>query len=212
MAPPLHQSETNDEPCCKVGKGVEFTGESNLDQRLADKYDTESTSLRDLEEFFNSELVSSMLRELDGDVVSRLNERVTADPEELAHILSNGDGATLARVEGTLEEGGVDVDELTDRFVSYRTMKNHLNDCLEVDTSRDKVEPLSVVDAQTTVEWSMSRHDKISSRTVKRLAQFEDGLSSNITVQTTTKVTCETCGVKRPIDSYMIDGCDCQTT
>lgn len=201
--------EADTQPCCKVGKGIKHIGDERLNDKIVTRYSDDSVGLRDLETIFNSHLVSHMLSDLDGNVLEVLNRRETADPETLAEILHDDEGKTIAGVRKTLEKAGVDVEQLTSRFVTYRTIKNHLNNCLEVDTSREEAEPFSTNGAQAQIEWSASRHTDISKHSIERLAKFKDEIGSEVTVQTNTTVTCSSCGVEKPISSYLTDGCHC---
>lgn len=196
--------------CCKIGRGIQKYDCSDLNDRLVEAYTINDASLRDLERVVNESFIRAVLDDLDDRDFRRLNDTVTTTPGELLDVLTGDDRSERARTETILEQAGVDVEALRRDFVSYRTVKKHLNQCLDVDTSRKAPEPVSRTDALDTIEWAETRCERVVDRTIDRLqATHDEILESNTSVSVSTRVTCSDCGVTKPVTAYITDGCGC---
>lgn len=200
-------------PCCKIGRGIQRYERTDLNDRLVEAYTIEDASLRDLERTVNESFVRAILDDIDDRTFRRLNDAVTTTPGELFDVLTGDDKSTQARAKTILEQAGIDVEELRGDFVSYRTVKKHLNQCLDVDTSRKAPEPVTQTDAQDTIEWAETRCERVVNRTIERLQATHDNIpKADVTVYTSTRVVCSGCDESLPVTTYINNGCACPDT
>lgn len=199
-------TESPRETChCKVGSGIQKYDLGDLDDELVRKYRDDDYSLRDLETEVNVAFTRAALDAAD-------THGINASPEKIVRILHSGDDISRreeARLETQLQQAGVDVDELRKDYLSYRTVKNHLNDCLEVDTSR--TETITLDDACATIGWARNRCENVIYQTLKRLSNANHiTLGTDVDVTITPRVTCHDCGVSVTISEFLSsNGCDC---
>lgn len=198
-----------DDPCCKIGRGIKRYDRPDLDNRLVEEYTINGGSLRSLEQTVNQAFIRGMLDTVDADTVQKLNSTATSNPSDLVDVLSGDNKQQQARVETILEQAGVAVDQLKDDFVSYRTVKKHLNKCMDIDTSRKGPDPITTADAEDTIEWAETRCECIVNRTIKRLSNTNDTISTNVSANTTTRITCKDCGTTEPVSVFIRNGCNC---
>lgn len=195
-------TEQNGHVCgCKVGRNIEKYELNRFDEKLLEQRD-DGASLRHLESVVNKALLRSALedsrRDFIGDVDS-IYERLT-DAE-----MSAGKRAETA---DQLSRGDVDVDELLSDFVSYQTVRTHLQDCLEVDTRRGQ--SLNPEDARGTIEWARSRSEGIIERTIERLSGVSGFQSGDVDVTYTVRVSCPDCKTSSRIEAFIErGGCQC---
>jgi len=191
---------------CKIGKGIEEYGRQELHGEIIRRYRDQDESLRELESFINREFAAAAVQ----------NARVDATPAEIVRILhSNDDDVSRreqARLETQLQQTGVNAEDLQKRFVSYRTVKNHLNDCVDVDTSRN--ESITIDSARKTIGWTRSRCEGVIEKTIERLSNADlVTTGSTVDVTVTPRVTCQDCATSITISEFLRqEGCDCNDT
>lgn len=186
---------------CKIGRNVQKYSLGEFDRRLTDRH-RDGASLRDLETVVNEAILSASIRAADAEVigdVSSVYETLTGD------AASAGERTELR---DRLSRAGVEVEAVTDDFVSYQTVRTHLRECLDLST--DQRDPLSVEDARGTIEWARSRSEGIVERTLERLAGTDAVTAGDVDVSHVVRATCDECGATFPVDVF-IDrgGCDC---
>lgn len=185
-------------PCCKVGRSLAAFGRAAYSDELARIAREEDASLRDLETRVNHVITEGALEGAARPV--ELSVRTIVD------VLTGDDDVTpreRARVRTLLSQRDIDPDALTGAYVSYRTIKNHLNDCEHVDTSREG-SPITPKRAEDTVGWSESKHRAIVRRTLERLrsvGEFEARGPVHVSIHTT--VTCERCNTSTPLSAVL---------
>jgi len=172
---------------CKVERVTEKYGLDDADQRLLRLRDHEGAGLRRLETRLNIwilkyAMIQHGMTVLDGE-------------EENYHRLLTDDsvleGARRdARRE--LEEAGIDVDEVTDDFVSYQTIRKHLNKCLGEDTSRNYT-PNPQNDRQN-IEKLRKRVVNVVEKSINRLRNHDIIQMGTPHVRVSIKVKCGDCG------------------
>lgn len=195
-------SEGTPQCSCKVGRDVGKYGLDDLDDELERRYVSGDASLRDLADLVNATIVGSAVDATDAEVVG--------DPASIYAAVRGEDVAPerSANVRDQLTYAGVDLDALTDDFVSHQTVRDHLRSCLDVDTSRAGVESLS--DAATVVEWASSRDEQIVDRTVERVRRLGLLDTGPLEISHSIRVTCVDCGATyRPTELFERGGCEC---
>lgn len=191
---------------CKIGKGIQKYGLDDLNDELTRKYRDDDYSLRDLETLINTAITTTTLNNTD----TALN----TTPEEVVRILHSDDDVSRReenRLETQLKQTGVNVETLRKDYITYRTVKNHLNDCLDVDTSR--TETITLDDARATIGWARTRSENVIEQTLKRLSNADKiTIGNDVDVTVTPRVTCPDCGVTVTISEFLTNnGCDCST-
>jgi DNA-binding transcriptional ArsR family regulator len=119
---------------CKVGRLVEDYGLHYLHDELQRRWtdDADRYSVRELEALLNQGLIRAELEAV-GD--SPLDGEV----ENLYELLTSDDVSSGKRIEARrrLERRDVDVDRLSDDFVSHQTVYRHLTSCLDLEYESD---------------------------------------------------------------------------
>lgn len=192
-------------PCsCKLGRNVARYDLGDLHDDLRERH-VEGASLRDLEGVVNRAILQSTLQSA--------NAAVIGDVGAIYEAL-RGDDVTAGRrteVRERLTQAGVDAPALREDFVSYQTVRTHLKECLDVDTTRET--QLSPDDARGTIEWARSRSEGIVERTLQRLERADELAAGDLDVSHVVRVACCDCGASRPVDEFVDrGGCDCDAT
>jgi len=196
------EADVGDPVCsCKIERNAETYGLSGLDRRLlAERED--GASLRDLERVVNETILAAALRRSDDEVIG--------DVASVYETLTDDEASAGERTALTdrLSRAGVDVEGLHEAFVSYQTVRNHLRECLDVETGRRT--ELSLSDARGTIEWARSRSEGIVERTVERLADADEVAAGDVDVSHTVRVSCGDCGASYPVERFLErGGCEC---
>lgn len=197
---------------CKVGRVAKRRGLAGLDDELQRRR-AEGASLRDLADLVNRRVLAAALDGVtDGAQVADLFGAVSGDRAvELVYEALAGDdvGAERrARVRTRLSQRGVDVDAVTDDWVTHPTVRRHLRECLGVETGREG--SVTPDDAMDTIEWSRSRAEGVLRRTFERLADAGLVRMGDLDVSATFQLTCTACGhTYRPRELLEEGGCAC---
>ncbi len=189
-------------PCsCKLGRNLAAYGLDDLHATLRERR-ADGDSLRDLERFVNTSLLDGALREAGAEVIG--------DVDAIYDALTGDDVSAGRRTEvrERLEHAGVDVATVEAAFVSYQTVRTHLRECLNLETSRER--SLSVDDARGTIEWARSRSEGIVERTLQRLDAADEVAAGDVDVSHVVRVDCGDCGSSYPVDEFVDrGGCAC---
>lgn len=175
----------------------------DVDERLRERW-ADGSSLRDLETYYNeavlrSAMASAGMDTLDGEAAN-LYRLLTADE------VSPGQRVDA---EARLDRNGLDPSEVTGDFVSYQTVRTHLNECLDVDTGRNT--RLTVDEARDTVLKLLSRTESVAERTVERLTESGTVTVEAPSVTVSLRVACSECGDERAFTRLLErGGCSCR--
>lgn len=191
---------------CKVDRVRDRYDLRDLDERLERRYNLgDEVGVRDLEEYLNTWILRRAINEagmvtLDGEV-------------DNYHRLLTDDNVSECAFEGAyreLKQGGLDVDAVVDDFVSYQTVRKHLNECLGIDTSRPDYEP-SFDDARQRIGKLATRLETVTSRVISRLRDHDALAMGEPEVTVHVKVECGNCG--RILEGRSLlrrQGCSCE--
>lgn len=189
---------------CKVDRVCAERGLPTLAERLVERRRERDASLRDLERFFNREVLAAAMRAAGMELLEN-------EAANVYRLLADEDVSHAARTEARdrLERAGVDVDAVTDDFVTYVTIRTHLRECEAVETGRE-----TTVDADAvaeTVFTLVGRTEAVTERELSRLAGTDAFDAGELTVSLTARVACERCGeeygLRRLLDR---GGCRCR--
>lgn len=187
---------------CKVGRLQSHYDLSALNERIRRRRAEEEASLRELASFINTRVVEHALDAQDADVAG--------DAESVYRALTSEEvpPERTVRVRNELTDIDIDVESLESDFVSYQTVRSHLNDCLDIDTSRSGVE--TVEDAQSLIEWTRTRDERVVRTALQRLDRKGKLSLGDISVTTDVVVRCNDCGTVSSVERLLDDGgCSC---
>jgi len=147
---------------CKVDRVAEKWVLDDVDEKLREQRQNAEASLRDLEDYFNRRVLEAAMRDARAEMIE-------GEVENTYHLLAADDVSSGSKVEvkDRLRRSGVDPEAVADDFVSYQTIRTHLQECLEVDTSLNTGVKKS--EAKNTVFKLLSRTEVITERTIDRL-------------------------------------------
>ncbi|AXR79365.1 rod-determining factor RdfA [Natrarchaeobaculum sulfurireducens] len=187
--------------------------------RLIDQYDLEGVgdelerrwshpddreSLRSLADWFNEQLLRAALSEASVDVLSE-------DVSRLYAILTGDTGSRGERTQigRRLEREGLDVDAITDTFVSYGAIRSYL-------VGHRGVSPPSASDGinrestAQTIEGLRRRTGTVTENKLQRLRKTDELHLGPHRVLVDVQVLCEECGKQYEITGLLESGtCDC---
>ena len=194
--------------CCKITRSLGRYGRDAYAETVENMYRDGDASLRDLEREINRVIA-------EGAVTAAASEATPIDISVEQIITAVRDGNELsrrekARIKSRLENAGLDPERLRKDLVTYRTVKNHLNDCVDVDTSRKKG-PITREEAKDTIGWAEHQYISIATRTLLRLQSAgKTNLSDDFDLSSRTVVTCNACGdTVRLSDLLAGESCSC---
>ncbi|WP_338009452.1 rod-determining factor RdfA [Natronoglomus mannanivorans] len=189
--------------CCKVGRTIAAYNLFEFNNELRRRKESGS-SLRELAEFMNTRVVERALEDAGVDIVG--------DPDDIYEKLTDDDVRSSQRkeLESKLQQQGVDIEQLQSDFVSHQTMKWHLNDCLDIDTSRAAT--IDFERERGTIEWSQARCEKVISQSLSRLQQANELQTGSLHITQTVRVTCTDCNRTYKINDLLAERtCECYT-
>lgn len=187
---------------CKIDRVAEAWGVSDLDARLRERW-AEGESLRDLETYVNERLLRAAMRAAGVDPVD-------GEAANLYRVLTDEGVSPGERIsaESRLERAGVEPGAITDAFVSYGTVRNHLRDCLGVETDRDTSPDPD--EARRTVLKLVSRTEAVAERAIERLAAAGALTIPEPSVTLSLRVACGDCGDEYTFSELLArEGCSC---
>jgi hypothetical protein len=161
-------------------------------------------SLRDLAEVFNRRLLGTVLASAPGSD--------GVDPESAYLTLTEDDVPAGERrtVRRNLERAGVDVERLTDSFVSHQAIHTYLTRYREV-TYPDRDPEDRKASIEESINRLQSRTATVTESNVERLADAGAVTAGSIEVFVTVEVFCEDCGSSRSVGQFLeAGGCRCR--
>ena len=175
---------------------------AELERSWTDDDSENRRSLRELADLFNRRVLERAmadagLQPLDGEV------------ENVYRLLTDDDvtGADRTRTRRRLEREGIDVDELTDDFVSYQSIRTYLTEHRDASYSGTTESPESV---KGTIQRLRSRTADVSETKLSRLANRGEIAPDDFRVMVDVRAVCERCGAQKDVTALIDDGgCDC---
>lgn len=190
---------------CKVDRARSRYELQGLDERLKRRYGRgDEVGVRDLEEYLNRWILRRAMD--DAGMIS-----IDGEVDNFYRLLTDDDVSAYARDEARreLERSGVDVDDVLGDFVSYQTVRKHLNECLGVDTSRPDYEP-SFEDAQERIGRLSTRIEAVVARVLARLRDADVLTMGEPKVSVHLKVRCGECARTHNVGELLQRrGCPC---
>lgn len=192
----------SDERECKLDRVARKWGLTGLDDDLRERW-AAGDSLRELERYYNERVLGAAMETagmdpLDGEV------------SNLYRLLTDEAVSAGKRVDARsrLRHNGLDPATLADDFVSYGTVRNHLNECLDVETRRET--ELGIDEARRRVLKLLSRTESVTDRTVSRLSEAGSVTVTAPSVTVSLRVACSECGDEYTFPELLErEGCSC---
>lgn len=187
---------------CKIGRSIEAYGLRGLDAELVRKREEQGASLRDLAAFVNERILGAALEDANADVAG--------DAASVYRALTDDEVAPQrqAAVRNQLTDVGIDVDDLSEDFLSYQTVRLHLQDCHDMDTGRSGI--TTVEEGRKAISRTRERDQQVIERTLKRLHRVDALAPTDIDVSVSVRTRCEACGSWYTVDEYLdAGGCEC---
>jgi hypothetical protein len=200
----LTKPQENRPTCnCKIGKVARERDLDDLNSHIRRWYVEEDESLRAVARKVNVHILSTVMNDIGG--------RGLGPPETVyeALVSEEADATTTATVRDKLSFLGVNVDTLTEQFISHMTVKQHLNEFLDVDTSyTGATDPPDVLDHITD---RLDIVENVIDRGIHRLLEAGNiRLPDDYTITVTARVRCHECARTTPPQELIrTGGCDC---
>lgn len=161
----------------------------------------ERTSLRDLADEFNERVLEEALRKAG---LSPLDYEVTGTYETLRH----GTGSDATRARRRLEREDIDVDSLTDDFVTHQAVHTYLTK--EREATLPERTDNTVARKVETIEKLNSRVSAVTDSAITSLIPDEELERTDFEVLVDVRVVCSECGSDYSVgDLLRQGGCDC---
>lgn len=199
--------------CCKVGRLINrhdldplIGGTSSINDRLLARWTGDdgrsAIGYRSLTDWFNKQILKRTYQEIGHETIE---SHLASDYE----ILTEGDHLERIEVEDHLAATGVDVNSLKSDFISWSTMRNHLNDCLDGEKDTD---PSSSSWAEESVEIARKQaaeKTKAAVRALESKRKLAQGSDAEISVQVL--LECPDCPTRVSFETARERGYVCQT-
>lgn len=164
-------------------------------------------SLRDLADYFNTELVRVTLEDQCVDVLE-------GEAANLHRLLTSSDVSRGDRVqvENKLERDGVDVDRLKEDFVSRQSIHTYLTREREA-TYESTSQGDRLTDRRRSIQRMKSRTKTVTENILSELQTANDVFIGRFQLLVTVRVQCVDCGGQYEISDFLSRSqCDCATT
>lgn len=197
---------------CKIGRAIKRYDLYDLNEELIHKREEDNMSLRALTDVINKRILSTALHQDDlptGELTSTFSgENLVSN---IYDVLTDDGVASdkKARVRTRLDQQDIDIMEIESDWVTHPTVRTHLNDCLDIDTSRSA--NITPQEAISTVEWGRTRANEVVKQTVDRLQSANELSEGDYSVTVQVRISCPDCGSSyRPDELIQYGGCDCK--
>jgi len=191
----------------KIDQAIEKYGLKEMDKELEKRWlgvDGDQESTRDLADFFNKTVLKEAVDQSETFTLS-------GNIDEVYRTLTDGDETDATLVRSRLEQSGIDVEAVTNNFVSHQTVYRYLKDIREVErpdqSSEDKKE-----NAIETIQRLRGRTTAVTERTIDNLKKTDILSVGEFSVLNDLQVLCESCGRSYDVSTFLErGGCECQS-
>jgi hypothetical protein len=199
---------TDSRPSSKVARLISEYDLDGLGDELEARWTgdgVERTSLRDLADYFNEQLLERVLIDagmsaLDSDVSSTYRN------------LTDEDVSTGIRTDARtrLENNGVGVDSLESDFVSYQAIRSYLTEYRDAEYRRLSDDEKVKKDLQS-IQRLMTRTLSVTEERIEKLVQTDRIDAGSFEVLLDVQVLCGECGQQYSVSEFLDErGCDCE--
>lgn len=177
-----------DDEYCKLGRTAKKYGLDHVDAEIKQrKADGQGDSLRTLAAWVNTQVLQATLVEaepyVDEEQADYFHKQLRAESR-----------AEQANARATLAQWGIDVEAVEDDFVSYQTVRSHLNECLGLSTRGVKAGGRDPGKTLATLERLQGRMESVLGdlETLIDQDKLDMGKPTNPAVRLS--ITCGRCG------------------
>lgn len=201
--PPLSgEQPTVPDACCKVQRVTEAYRLTGIDEELRRRYENGDATLHGLAEYLNDRVTAVVLEALDNPT--------TAEPATVRAALDGDPGIPATERDDirSILAGQLDVDLLTASYVSHETIRRHLNEHLDVSTSKGGFETFD--ELQEALASYQKQYENGVSSALERAGKkgLLDGTRYRIF---STRVECQHCSEVYRLQELLDNrGCDCR--
>lgn len=209
----MNETDEHEQRCsCKIGRNIDRYDLVGLNEDLHHRRDGRDESLRDLADYINKRILEAALSETGIDLTNVAYGAVSSDGalaavyETLTSDMAPAD--RKARVQKRFEQNGIDVEEIESHWVTHPTVRSHLNECLDIDTTRrTRITPET---ARNTIEWARTRCGRVVEQTVSRLVSADIVAICDIEVSVLIQIMCSECDTTYRFGELLEEkSCDC---
>lgn len=195
---------TDDEPRSKVGRLIDEYGLVGVGAELEDRWTREEDrwSLRELAEWFNEQVLEQAM--LDAGMQS-----IDGEIENSYRLLTDDDVSDGTRIElrRRLERAGLDVEALTDAFVTYQAIRTYLTEVRDAEYERSQPSPDVV---QERIQKLVGRTATVAESQIEQLRASGAVDVGEFRLLVDARLYCEECNTQYDITELLDQGgCNC---
>jgi hypothetical protein len=202
--PPLNgQLPPKGTGCCKIGRMSKAYKLSGIDEELERRYEGDDATLHGLANYIDNRITAATL-----DVIDNPTE---LEPATVRAALNGEDSVSATKRDDIQAEliGRIDSEILIDSYVSHETVRRHLNEHLDVVTSRGGFDTFD--ELEQALESYQDQYNNGVESALKRAASkgIIDGKRYRVF---STRVECEICSEVYRLDELLNnEGCNCHS-
>ncbi|WP_254533751.1 rod-determining factor RdfA [Natrinema gelatinilyticum] len=178
---------------------------NSLDEYLVQRWTgvdgRESEGYKPLTRYFNKQVLNRVYEKNGRDTMA-------AHLDREYELIVGGDAVERDELAADLSTDDLNIDEITDNFISWSTMRHHLKGCLEAEKG--------ISSAKT--EWERNSVDMAKDRTAEKAQSALSSLTSKgklpeaerATVDVQVKLSCPECSVRVPFEDAVERGYVCE--
>lgn len=199
-------ADANSEPRYKVGKVIDQYSLTGMGDELEARWTgdlPDSYSLRELAEYFNKEVLRVVLAGTD-------HQQFSGGIAHIYRLLTDDDVSSgdRTRIRNALERDGIDIEALTQDFVTHQAIHTYLTKGRNVqkeEETRDRV-----ANTRGTINRLRSRLIAVSETTLTQLRESGKITLGDFDVLVDISVHCTDCETHRNLFELLTDrGCEC---
>ena len=201
-------SDPNGSPRYKVGKVIDRYSLDGMGQQLEEYWlddGTDAYSLRELADYFNKEVLRSVL-------AGTSQQRFSGDLEAIYRALTDDDVSRgeQTRVRKTLERDSVDVDQLQNDFVTHQAIHTYLTKGRGVEKGTETGDRIE--SAKQAINGLRGRLVAVVETTLSNLRETDTITLGSVDVLVKINVHCTDCGTHKTLTALLNDGgCECES-
>lgn len=189
------ESDTSESvTCCKVTTTATTYDAHDAVAELATRRE-DGASFRELATYFNTRVTERALEKADIQQGQSVHSALIGEDfaSTVYEMLRTEEGSDVRRAElrARLSDEGVDVDALEEAFVSYVTIRSHLQECVGVHREQSSSDFEKTVN---TVRWAHTRAENIIQNALNSAGATQEMQTGDLETEVVVRVTCESCG------------------
>jgi len=197
----------SDNPSNKIDQTINKYNLQGMGAELENRWlgvDREQESTRDLADFFNKAVLKEAIDESEAFTLSK-------NVDKLYQTLTGEAETDSTLVRSRLEQSGIDVEEVTNDFVSHQTVYRYLKDIREAEQPDQSPEERKQ-NAIETIQRLRGRTTTVTERTINSLKKADAIAVGEFSILNDLQVLCESCGRSYDVATFLEHGgCECQS-